>query len=743
MTTRIQPLLFLLLAACGGDSEDKQGLVQGLQLSPAQATGADPLTCSWTGLENASTASIRWRVNGATVPDETEAILEPEWTSKGDTVSCWVTPEWAGASAEQSNVVNIRNAPPTIVSAKMVPEIPTEQDLLKVEATAEDLDRADANKLYMHYKWLVNGEEVAYDEHVLGPSWWVEGNNITVYVSVGDGTDRSPAQLLGPVTIANSLPGPPVVEIIQNGDGSLTCDLLEPAEELDEADVLTYETIWREFGNTIQDGGASLDAQWVRPGAEYSCEMWASDEEGPGESHQAHFLVDGDVIRYQWSFNDAGARAGTDVMPLNDVDGDGLVDLLVSTPGVTGQKVEMGGVAIVGSASLGTNPNLGASSVVAKIWGNQPQTFLGQGIGTTPDFDGDGFDEVLLSSPSYTVFSEDVGLAVAVGSTHFLSQATVHFNAEGQNEAGIGIVRGSFSGEGYGQSVFGMDLNQDGLGDMFVGVHTETTSSPGFARVYSGEHLASGGPLYMEHTIASIQGIPGSFAKSIVGIPDSSGDGLQEILFSAPTLNNGNGGVLVLQSSDIAVFSGMENIEETLANDLSIRVEGEDAEAFGSAIAGGDWNGSGAVLVGASSASGGSGAAYLFVPSTGSGLTDAVVLTGDAGSGLGSAVAFVGDTDGDGQNEIAVGAPNSSDSFDGAGAVILFALADLTPGVTYGVDQALRVIQGEDANQNNGQSILGPGDLNGDGQDDLVMGATGLSAPNGWNEGGLFIWLRP
>jgi hypothetical protein len=200
---------------------------------------------------------------------------------------------------------------------------------------------------------------------------------------------------------------------------------------------------------------------------------------------------------------------------------------------------------------------------------------------------------------------------------------------------------------------------------------------------------------------------------------------------------------LVLQSSDIAVFSGMENIEETLANDLSIRVEGEDAEAFGSAIAGGDWNGSGAVLVGASSASGGSGAAYLFVPSTGSGLTDAVVLTGDAGSGLGSAVAFVGDTDGDGQNEIAVGAPNSSDSFDGAGAVILFALADLTPGVTYGVDQALRVIQGEDANQNNGQSILGPGDLNGDGQDDLVMGATGLSAPNGWNEGGLFIWLRP
>jgi len=743
MTMKTQPFLFLILAACGGGSETEQALVQGLQLSPANPTGADPLTCSWTGLKNANDASIRWRVNGATVLDETDEVLDPEWTSKGDKVSCWVTPSALGALGEQSNVLTIRNAPPVILSAKMVPEVPTEHDLLKVEATAEDMDREDANKLFMHYKWLVNGQEVAYDEHVLGPSWWVEGNNITVYVSVGDGMDRSPAQLLGPVTIANSLPGPPVVAIVQDADGSLRCDLLEAAEELDVADVLTYETIWREYGSLVQDGGETLGAQLVRPGAEYSCEMWASDEEGPGESHRAHFSVDGDIVRYQWSFNDAGALAGADVMAINDVDGDGLMDLVISTPGVTGQKVEMGGVAIVGSASFGADPNLGASSVVSKIWGSQPQTFLGQGMGTTPDFDGDGLEEILLSSPSYTVFSEDVGLAVAVGSTHFLSKPIVHFSAEGQNEAGIGIVRGGVSGEGYGQSVLGMDLDQDGLGDMFVGVHTDTVSEAGYVRVYSGEHLASGGPLYIEHTIASIKGIPGSFAKSMALLPDVGGDGLDEVLFSAPLLNNGNGAVLVLNSSDISVFSGMENLEDTAANDLSVRVDGKSAEGLGGAIGGGDWMGAGAVLAGAEFASGGEGAAYLFVPSSGASLSDAVIFVGDSGSALGASVAFVGDTNGDGQDEIALGAPTSSDSFEEAGAVFLFSLDDLQAGVTYGVDQALRVIHGESAHQNNGQSVWGPGDLNGDGQDDLVMGATGLSAPQGWNEGGVFIWLRP
>lgn len=738
------PFVFLMiLVACAEGEGTEQALVQGLELGPANATGADPLSCTWTELENSTSASIRWKVNGATVLDETEEVLDPQWTSKGDKVSCLVTPSLAGATAEQSNVLTIQNAPPIILTAEMVPEVPTERDLLKVESTAEDLDRADTNNIFMHYKWMVNGEEVAYDEHVLGPSWWEEGDNVSVYVSAGDGMDRSPAQLLGPVTVANSIPGPPEVEIVENEDGSLTCAVVEPAEELDESDILTYETVWREFGNRIQEGGDSLPGELVRQGAEYSCEMWASDEEGPGESHRAFFLADGDVIRYQWSFNDAGAAAGTSVLPLSDVDGDGLPDLLVSTPGVTGQKVEMGGVAVLGSASLGQDPDLGEDAVVAKIWGNQAQTFLGRSIGVTPDFDGDGIDDILLSSPIYTVFSEDVGLALAVGSTQYLGSPVFNFNAEGQNLPAVGIVRGGISGEGFGRSVLGMDLNQDGMGDMLVGVHTDTVADPGFVRVYSGEHLAAGGPLYMEHAIANIQGIPGAFASTMATMPDVDGDGLAELIFSTPALNNGDGAVLVLNSSDIAVASGSDVVQDTASSDLSIRIDGTNVEGFGGAVAGGIWDGTGTTLVGANNAADGDGAAYLFDPSIENPIFNAVVFLGEEGSAFGSSVAFVGDTDGDGEEEIAIGAPFYSDSFEKAGVVALYSLADLMPGATYTMDQAVQIINGEDENQESGRSILGPGDINGDGLDDLVIGATGLSAPDGWNEGGLFIWLQP
>jgi hypothetical protein len=261
--------------------------------------------------------------------------------------------------------------------------------------------------------------------------------------------------------------------------------------------------------------------------------------------------------------------------------------------------------------------------------------------------------------------------------------------------------------------------------------------------VYSGEYLAVGGPIYMEHALANIQGIPGAFASTMATLPDVDGDGLAELVFSTPALNNGDGAVLILNSSDIFVVSGMEPVQDTAASDLSLRLDGSSLEGFGGAIAGGDWNGDGMVLVGANNATDGDGAAYLLDPSLENPFFEAVVFVGDEGSGFGSSVAFVGDTDGDGEEEIAIGAPFHSESFKNAGVVALYSLAELNPGSTYDVTQAIRIINGEDKHQESGQSVLGPGDISGDGLDDLVIGATGLSAPDGWNEGGLFIWLQP
>jgi hypothetical protein len=287
-----------------------------------------------------------------------------------------------------------------------------------------------------------------------------------------------------------------------------------------------------------------------------------------------------------------------------------------------------------------------------------------------------------------------------------------------------------------------MDLDGDGLGDMLVAIHTDDVQEPGLVRVFSGLHLATGGPLYLEQTIASIPGIPGHFGKKMALMPDVGGDGLEELLFSAPSLNNEDGAVLVLDSADVEIYSSIEDLEDTPANDLAIRLDGEAGEGLGTALAGGVWNGDGAILMGAEAASSGDGRAYLLSPFSSASMEDAVVFVGEDTGGMGASVAFVGDTDGDGLDEVAIGAPSTSQSFENAGAVYFYALEDLEAGVSYGPSDAIRAIHGEDEGQRSGEFVHGPGDLDGNGQSDLVIGATGLDAPEGWNEGGVFIWLR-
>ena len=731
------------LLGCADEPTAEQGNVQGLTLTPVDANGTDTLTCAWTGVDGSPSASIAWKVNGASVYGESDDSLDPEWFEKGDKVSCIVTPNFSGAVGERSNVLTIQNSPPILLSAELTPDDPTERDLIYASGTAEDPDREDSEKLFMHYKWMVNGEEVGYDEYVLGASWWEEGDNVSVYVSVGDGLERSPAELKGPVTILNSIPGAPEIEVLANEDGSLSCILLVEAEELDPTDTLTYGSRWREFGRVVLEESLLLPAESVREGAEYSCEMWASDEEGPGESATATLQVSGEIIRYRWAFNDAGALAGTDIQVMSDIDADGRGDLLVGTSGVTAQKVEVGGAVILGTTGIGGESALSDELIFHQILGSEAHAFLGSSIGTIPDFDGDGVDEIVLGTPDYTIWELEGGVAVAVGSTQYLSAPEYIFDPEGPIETAVGIVWGSAEGEGFGQSVLGMDLDQDGSGDMVVAIHTDDVQTPGSIRVVSGVALAAGGPTYMEATIANISGIPGSFGQETRLLPDGDGDGVSELLISAPELNNQNGSVLIMGSQDITLYDNLEDKVDSSASNLAIRVDGSDGEYFGANLVGGSLSELPAALVGAPLANGGAGAAYLMLPYESQSILDAVQFVGGDAEGWGGSVGFVGDTDRDGVDEIAIGAPASSVTFESAGAVYFFAVDDLVGGAVYDADDAVRVLYGEEASENTGSSVVNVGDVTGDGWEDLAIGASKMDAPDGWNEGGLSLWVRP
>jgi len=175
------------------------------------------------------------------------------------------------------------------------------------------------------------------------------------------------------------------------------------------------------------------------------------------------------------------------------------------------------------------------------------------------------------------------------------------------------------------------------------------------------------------------------------------------------------------------------------------RAEGAAAVVqLGTSVAGaGDVNGDGHddVVIGSPFVDSNRGFAYVLfgartppvldlatVPATGQGFA---ISGKDVGQRTGFSVAGAGDVNGDGLADLIVGAPRYSASAkpSSGGAWIVYGSA--RPGTvdlaTLGSDRGY-VIEGAAANDEAGTTVAGAGDVNGDGFDDVVVGAPGADA---------------
>jgi hypothetical protein len=351
-------------------------------------------------------------------------------------------------------------------------------------------------------------------------------------------------------------------------------------------------------------------------------------------------------------------------------------------------------------------------AVIPDRWmadGDQAGASFGHSVATAGDVNGDGFDDVIVGAYQYDHSQLDEGRAFAYeGSAHGLS-TVLAWTADG------GLMQAFF---GYSLGTAG-DVNGDGFDDVIVGAYSGN-NNPGRAFVYQGS--ASGLPT-SPGWIAVNDQVGSLFGLSVGTAGDVNGDGYADVIVGAPGFDSDEG-----DSGRAFLYEGSPSGLSSTPDWSSGLDEPNSFFAWSVATAG-DVNGDGFddVIVGANGVYFGDHAfVYLGSPS-GLASTPAWSAGRDMGlSGFGGSVATAGDVNGDGFDDVIVGAPGSS----GGSAFVYHGSASGLSSKPAWIDHVSGSF---------GYSVGTAGDVNSDGFDDVIIGALWYSDGQ-LEEGAAFVF---